>query len=129
MCPTQPRSLRKGLGSEALWRNDEHDRWSPWLADKRSKTQREGAIATALPMGALRRRKQAERGNQGASDAVSVAIEHPASAMRRRRDGQQRRPQSENLLKTLGSNCIQEGEPSLVQTVQMLLSSRIKKPV
>jgi hypothetical protein len=34
--------------------------------------------------------------------------------MRRRRDGQQRRAQSENLLKTLGSNCIQEGEPNFV---------------
>jgi hypothetical protein len=31
--------------------------------------------------------------------------------MRPHRDGQQRRPQSENLLKTLGSNCIQEPQP------------------
>ena len=76
-----------------------------------------GRLATALPLGALRRpAKQAERSSQGASDAVSVATEHPASAMHCRRDGQQRRPQSENLLKTLGSNCIQEGEPTCIRS-------------
>jgi hypothetical protein len=48
----------------------------------------------------------------GASDAVERRNRIPDSAMRRHRDGQQRRPQSENLLKTLGSNCIQEPQPT-----------------
>ena len=61
-------------------------------------------------------RKQAERSNQGASGAVSMAAEHPASAMRRGRDGQQRRPQSENLFKSLGSNCIQEPQPTSIRS-------------
>jgi hypothetical protein len=75
-----------------------------------------GRLATALPMGALRRPASKRREAEGASGAVSVGAEHPASAMRCRRDGQQRRAQSENLLKTLGSNCIQEGEPTCIRS-------------
>ena len=71
-----------------------------------------GRLATALPMGALAALQASGRSQPGALDAVSIATEHPALAMRRRRDGQQRRPQSQNLVKSLGSNCIQEGQPT-----------------
>ena len=75
-----------------------------------------GRLATALPMGALAALQASGRSQPGALDAVSIATGHPASALRCRRDGQQRRPQSENLLKTLGSNCIQEGEPTCIRS-------------